>query len=288
MLAVGLVLISQTGKLAAAPEAVIRARGLPAIGVVVGAGQAAGHIGVTVIVLQQAIEGVYLVRRIFAFQHHVVDTGVAVFAPVAAACAGVEQGRAETVIRRSAYHQVVRLFWIVLRRGGAELPFNAGFNTEILRNRAGHEVHHAAHALRPIAHRAAAAHHVNGIHIAQRDRRERQLRLTVWRKRYGDAVHQYRRAAGQAWVKAANTEVHRQVMAAGAVVFRGVDAGDTVQRFAHGRRAGFGEIIPADNVTRAGMFEHVVFPGFTQPVADYGQRVLAGNRGGFQRPGVIA
>ncbi|MNV92017.1 hypothetical protein D3C71_1865670 [compost metagenome] len=48
-------------------------------------------------------------------------------------------------------------------------------------------------------------------------------------------------------------------MAAGTVVLRRSDARDTIQHIAHGRRAGFGEILTADNVTRASMFEDVVF-----------------------------
>ena len=48
-------------------------------------------------------------------------------------------------------------------------------------------------------------------------------------------------------------------MAAGAVVFRGSDTRDAIQHIANGRRAGFGGILTADNVTRASMFEDVVF-----------------------------
>ena len=64
--------------------------------------------------LQQAVEGVHLIRRVFAFQHQVVDAGGAVLAPVTAARAGVEQRGAKTVVRCAAHHQVVRLFRVVL------------------------------------------------------------------------------------------------------------------------------------------------------------------------------
>ena len=114
MLAVRLELVAQARQLATAPEAVIRAGGLPAIGVVIRAGQAAGHVGFTIVILQQAVEGVHLIRRIFAFQHQVVDAGGAVLAPVTAARAGVEQRGAKTVVRCAAHHQVVRLFRVVL------------------------------------------------------------------------------------------------------------------------------------------------------------------------------
>ena len=111
MLAVWLELVAQ---LATTPEAVIRAGGLPAIGVVIRARQATGHVGFTGVILQQAVEGVHLIRRIFAFQHQVVDAGGAVLAPVTAARAGVEQRGAKTVVRCAAHHQVVRLFRVVL------------------------------------------------------------------------------------------------------------------------------------------------------------------------------
>ena len=114
MLAVRLELVAEARQLAAPPEAIVRARGLPAVGVVIRARQAAGHVSFTVVVLQQTVEGMHFVWRIFAFQHQVVDAGRAVFAPVASTCAGVKQGGTKTVIRRAAHHQVVRFFWVIL------------------------------------------------------------------------------------------------------------------------------------------------------------------------------
>ncbi|MNR38805.1 hypothetical protein D3C85_1569390 [compost metagenome] len=87
---------------------------MPTIGIVIRARQAAWHVGFPVVILQQAVEGMDLVRRIFAFQHQVVDARCAVLTPVAAASAGVKQGGPKTVIRRAAHHQVVRLFWVIL------------------------------------------------------------------------------------------------------------------------------------------------------------------------------
>ena len=114
MLAVRLELIAEACQLATPPETIVMARGQPAVGVVIRARQAAGHVGFTVVVLQQAVEGMHLVRRIFAFQHQVVDARCAVLAPVAAASAGVKQGGTKTVIRRAAHHQIVSLFWVIL------------------------------------------------------------------------------------------------------------------------------------------------------------------------------
>lgn len=59
-------------------------------------------------------------------------------------------------------------------------------------------------------------------------------------------------------------------MAAGAVVLRRHHARHTVQRFAHGGGAGFGEFFAAHYVARAGMFEHVYLTAFRQPVTDHG------------------
>ena len=230
----------------------------------------------------------HLVGRIFTFQHHVVNAGSAMLAPVAAAGAGIEQRGAKAVIRRAANHQVVRLFGIVLRGGWAQLALNTARNAKILRNGAGDEVNDAAHVLRSVAHGARAANHVYGIHIAQRYRRQRQLGLAVGGEGHRDAVHQHRRAAGQARVEAADAKVHRQVVTPGPGILRGVDSRNAVQHLAHSGGAGFGKLRAANNVAGAGVLKHVVFPGVAEPVADYRQRRLAVNGGGLQRPGVIA
>ncbi|CVF86358.1 Uncharacterised protein [Serratia marcescens] len=270
VLLIRLILIAEVRQLAAAPELVVRARRLERIGVVVRAAQAARHVRFAFVVLQQAVEGVYLVRGVTAFQHHVVNFGRAVLAPVAAAGAGVEQRRAEAVVGGAADHQVAGAFRVILARGRAELPLHAGLHAEGFRDGAGDEVNHAADALRPVAHRAAAAHHVNRIHIAERDRRQRQLRLAVRGEGYWDAVHQHGGAAGEARIEAANAEVQRHVMAAGAVVLRRHYARHAVQRFTHGGGAGFDEVFAAHYVACTGMFEHVDLAAFRQPVADHG------------------
>ncbi len=285
MLRIRLVLVAEAGELAAPPKAVIRTRGLPAVGVVVGAGEAAGHIGFAVIVLQQAVKGMDFVGRVFAFQHHIINPRGAVFAPVAAPGAGVKQGGSETVVRRAADREVMRLFRVVLRRGGAELPFNAALNAKILGDGAGDEVHHAADALRSVAYRAAAAHDIDGVHIAERDRRQRKLRLAVGGKGNRDTVHQHRGTAGKPRVEATNTEVHRQVVTAGAGIFRRVDAGDPVQHFAHRGGAGFGEILPTDHVAGAGVLKDIIFARVAKPVPDDGEGGFCSDGRGIQLQG---
>ncbi|MNE18546.1 hypothetical protein D3C81_702790 [compost metagenome] len=59
-------------------------------------------------------------------------------------------------------------------------------------------------------------------------------------------------------------------MAAGAVVLRGVDAGDAVEHFARSGGAAAFEFFAADHVAGTGMFEDVVLLRRTQPVTDHG------------------
>ena len=75
--------------------------------------------------------------------------------------------------------------------------------------------------------------------------------------------------------QAPDAKVHRQVVAAGAVVFRRADARDAVKHHAWWLRR-FGEILTADHVTRASMFKYVVFTRIAQPVADHGQGIFFG------------
>ena len=260
MLRIRLKLVAEAGELTTPPEAVVRSGRLPAVGVIVGAREAAGHIGFAVVVLQQAVKSMHFVGRVFAFQHHIINPRRAAFAPVAAAGARIEQSGAETVFRRAADREVMRLFRVVLRRGGAELSFNAALNAKILGDCAGDEVH-----------RAAAAHDIDGVHIAERDRRQRKLRLAVGGEGNRNTVHQHRGTAGKARIEAANTKVHRQIVTAGTGIFRRVNAGDPVQHFAHRGGAGFAEIPPTDNVAGAGVFKDIVFARVAEPVPDDGE-----------------
>ena len=89
MLAVWLELVAQARQLATTPEAVIRAGGLPAIGVVIRARQATGHVGFTVVILQQAVEGsINQMWTITALQMH--PKGIIVADE--AACADIKVG----------------------------------------------------------------------------------------------------------------------------------------------------------------------------------------------------
>ena len=89
MLAVRLELIAEACQLATPPETIVMARGQPAVGVVIRARQAAGHVGFTVVVLQQAVEGsINQMWTITALQMH--PKGIIVADE--AACAEIKVG----------------------------------------------------------------------------------------------------------------------------------------------------------------------------------------------------
>ncbi|MCY1421962.1 hypothetical protein D9M71_376290 [compost metagenome] len=212
------------------------------------------------------------------------------FAPVAAAGAGIEQGAAQAIGAGAADQRAVGGLQAVVGGVRALLGVHVEAGGEVLGDRPGHEVDDAADVLRPVAHRAAAAHHVHRVHVAHGHRRQRQLRLAVGREGHRDAVHQHGGARGQARVEATDAEVQRQVVAAGAVVQRRADAGDAVQHFAGGGRALRLELLAAHHVARAGVFEDVDGAGIGQPVADHGDRLQVGRllaRRGLQGEGAI-
>ncbi|MNN46025.1 hypothetical protein D3C81_1603850 [compost metagenome] len=86
--------VAGAGQGAAAPEFVEGAGGLVGIVAVVRHAQAAGHVGLAVVVLGDGREAVEFVGLEAALEDQVVDPRVAVFAPVAATDAGVEQSAA--------------------------------------------------------------------------------------------------------------------------------------------------------------------------------------------------
>ena len=122
------------------------------------------------------------------------------FAPVAAAGAGIKQRAAKAVVGGTTDHQVAGTFGVILTGGRAKLALHAGFHAESFRDGLGDKVHYATDALRPVTYGTAAADHVYRIHIAEGYRRQRQLRLAIRGKGHRNAVHQHRRTAGQAWV----------------------------------------------------------------------------------------
>ncbi|CAN2982806.1 hypothetical protein METHPM2_870009 [Pseudomonas sp. PM2] len=227
---------------------------------------------------------------VFALEDQVVDARVAVFTPVAAAGAGVQQRAAQAVVGGAAGQQVAGGLEAVVAGGGAGLGLQATFDRRRIWDSPGDEVDDATHVLRAVAHRTAAAHHIHRVHVAHADRREGELRLAVRREGHWDAIHQHCGARRQAWVEPANAEVQRHVVATGAVVVRGVDAGDAVEHIAGLGGALAFECFAADHISGAGVLEHVGLRRITEPVADHVgglQLQRSGGAGRLQAVGVI-
>ena len=138
----------------------------------------------------------------------------------------------------------------------------------------GNEVDHAADVLRPVAHRAAAAHHVHRLQITDRQRGHRQLRLAVRRDRQRDAVHQNGGARRKTRSQAAHADVERDVAAAGAVAVAHLHAGYAAQAVGDGLVTLFVHLLLGDDGTRARMVEqHRTGIRVVQPVADDGHGI---------------
>ena len=243
------------------------------------------------VVLRHGVEAIGVVQLVFALEDQVVDARVAVFAPVAAAGAGVQDRAAQAIVASAAGQQVAGGLETVVAGRRAGLGLQAALDRGRIRDGAGDEVDDAADVLRAVTHRAAAAYHVHRVHIAHADRRKRQLRLAVGREGHRNAIHQHRGARRQAWVEPANAEVQRHVVAAGAVVFRGVDAGDAVEHVAGLGGALALELLTADDVTGAGVFEHIGLRRVTEPVADHVgglQFQSGGSTSRLQAVGIVA
>ena len=272
------VVITGAHQRATAPETVHRAGGLVGIGLEGIHRQATRHVGFAVVVLGDGVEAVHGIQRVLTLQDHVVDAGVTVLAIVGTTHPRIQDGAAQAVVHRAAHAEAGVLLGLVLRRGRAVAQLHAGVDVEVFGNGPGDEVDDAAHVLGTIAHGTTTAHHVHRIHVAHRDRAQRQLRLAVGRKGDGNAVHQQRGAGGQTRIEATDAEVQRHVVATGAVVLGRVDAGNAVEHLAHiGQALGL-DLIAADHVTGARMVLHVLLVGITQPVTHH--------RDGAQRLGL--
>ena len=275
--AVGVV-VAGTHQRATAPETVHRTGGLVGVGLEGVHRQATRHVGFAVIVLGDGVNAVHGIQRVLALQDHVIDASVAVLAIVGTAYTRIQDGAAQAVVHRAAHTEAGVLLGLVLRRGRAVAQLHAGVDVEVLGDRPGDEVDDAAHVLGAIAHGTTTAHHVHRIHVAHRDRAQRQLRLAIGRIGNGNAVHQQRGAGGQTRVQTANAEVQRHVMAAGTVVLGGVDARNAVEHLAHVGQALGLDLFTADHVTGTRMLLHVLLVGITQPVPHH--------RDGAQRLGL--
>ena len=272
------VIVASPHQRATAPEAVHRSGRLVGIGPEGIHRQATRHVGFAVVVLGDGVEAVHRVELVGALDDHVIDARPAVLAIVGAAHTRVQDGATQPVVHRAPHTEVAGFLRRMLGGRGRIIHLQAGIHPEVFRNGAGHEVDDAAHVLRTIAHGATATHHVHGIHVAHRNRPQRQLRLAIGRVRHGNAVHQQRGAGGQARVQASNAEVQRHVVAAGAIVLGRIDTGDAIERLTDRGQPLLLQLLATHHITGTGMILHVLFVGITQPVTHH--------RHGGQRAGV--
>ena len=100
------VLVAGSGQGAAAPEAVQRAGGLVGVLAEVRSREAAGHFGAAFVVLNRGVNGVGGLDLVAPFEDDVVNVRLAVFAPVAAARAGIQQRHAQAIGSGAAQHEV--------------------------------------------------------------------------------------------------------------------------------------------------------------------------------------
>ena len=257
-------------------EIVVRTARLERVGVVIGLGEAAGHAGLAVVVMNAGTQRVFGRDGVFRLQHHVVDAFVVfALAETRAMHTVVEQGHAKAVLRGAAQEQVAVGADAALV---AALELHARAAAEGLGNVTGDEVDDAAHVLRSVAHGTAAAHDVHGLEVAQAHGRHGHLRLAVGRYGDGHAVEQDGGAGRQARGEAAHTHVQRYIAAARAVAFLYLHAGDATQRIAQVDCAGLTQLFAAHDGARTRMVLHRVVGGFTQPVAHHLDTLQLGRR----------
>ncbi|MNF99028.1 hypothetical protein D3C84_819130 [compost metagenome] len=130
-----------------------------------GLGQAAGHVGLGVVVVEIQREVIDIGRRPMGLENHVVDV-VALVAPAipVAVDARIQQRHAQAVIGGAAKESRVDVLPTAALggfQGGAD--FTGGF----FRDRAGHEVDHPADVLRPVAHGTGTAYHVDAVEVTR-------------------------------------------------------------------------------------------------------------------------
>ena len=175
--------------LAAPAEVVPVTHRLVRVGVELLLGQAAGHIGAGIVIMEVQREIVLIGRRPVGLEDHVIDVVAVVAVAVTVAIdPGVQQRGTDTVVGRAADKGV---FHMLPAPVGRRLQGGADFPGEVLRDRAGHEVDHAANVLWPITHRTRATDNVDTFQVTGRNRRHRQLWLAVGSKRRRYAINQH-------------------------------------------------------------------------------------------------
>ncbi len=252
---------------------------LERIGLVLGAGQAARGQRTHIVVGQFGAQFLLFVDGIGELQREVVEAVIAALAPAAPVLARVEQRRAQTVAAGAAEEGVVLGAVTAAMVVGAVAHTRFAVQARAGRNGAGAEVDDAAHVLWAVAHRAAAAHHVDRFDVGQAGRCERQLWLAIRRHRQRHAVQQYGRARRVAPGQAAHADVQRDRAAGRAGVVGDLHAGDAAHGIADAGCATGLDALAVDHRARAGEALDAVMQAGAQPAA--------GNLDAVQRGGAV-
>ncbi|MNJ42178.1 hypothetical protein D3C77_371330 [compost metagenome] len=199
----------------AAAEVVVVAIGLVRIVVELCLGQAAGHIGLGIVIVKVQPQLVAVSHRPMGLQQHVVDVVAVVAAAIAIAVdPGIQQRRAQAVVSGTAEERRLDMFPAAMAggfHGGGQLAGG------LFRNCPGHEVDDPTDVLRTITYRAGTTDHIDAVEVARGDRCHRQLRLTIRGEGRRDAIDQHGGARRQARGQAAHADVEGYIAAAGTV-----------------------------------------------------------------------
>ena len=150
--------------LAPASEIIPVTHRLVRVGIELLLGQATGHVGAGVVVVEVQREIVLIGRRPMGLQDHVVDVvGVVAVAVAVALDPGIQQRHADAVVGGAADKGVFDVLPAAVRGG---FQGGADFTGEFLGDRAGHEVDHTTHVLWPVTHGTGATDDVDAVQVA--------------------------------------------------------------------------------------------------------------------------
>ena len=237
------------------------------MGVVLLLGQAAGHVGGGIVVMQVQREIVLVGGRPVGLEDHVVDVvAVVALAITVAIDPGIQQRHPQAVVGSAAEERRVDMLPTTAPRGfqgGADFP--GGF----LRNGPGHEVDHPADVLRPVAHRTGAAHHIDAVQVARGNRRHGQLRLAVGGEGRRHTVDQHRGARRQARGQATHADVEGDIAATSTVGVLHLHPRHPAQHIADVHRALLDHGLAADHRACPRMVPDFLGIGIGQPIAHH-------------------
>ncbi|MNI44311.1 hypothetical protein D3C73_986820 [compost metagenome] len=172
--------------LAATTEVVVVAIGLERVGIVLRLGQATGHVGVGIVVMQVEAEIVDIGRCPVGLEQYVVDVVAIVALTITVTVdARVQQRHADAVVGGATDERRVDVLPATVLGG---FQGGADFGGGLFRDGAGDEVDHPANVLWSVAHGTGAAHDVDAVQVTRGNRRHRQLRLAVGGERCRYAV----------------------------------------------------------------------------------------------------